>query len=513
MSNQVVSVEEIKQYDLAYKSNEVNEQSMQLGALWEDCSKHLTRSFLGKLGLGNRKNADNPLEVSIVKRVIDALTVVYSTAATRILADGQEEYDDDDPIMQAATAAWKRSSYDLIWQRADSARNLWRTCVLEWNEDHANRCVGAVVYGPHQVFRNCSVSSPHAIQEDKEVLLQIRWSMNPQENLYRAYVRGDSSWYCWIVNESGHMPEDVEQPYGESGECPLGSLLPIQVLTDEYPGFRAWLPIPQSRVSWALGINGIVNDTNFLVQMEAHSQLAIQTDAKAESIPTAQGPDKVWIVPSDSKVERLASSPKIAESIEVAKHLTTLFATSEYLPGDIFDASHTPHTGQALKVANHSLALRRQRQLMLVEPQEREAWRIYSALHNVYASEWGMKPLLESADVHVYPAKTWLPIDQKEAQELMYKDLMAGLKSRVMAVQELYGLTREQAIQHLKRVEKDRAQYPADGYESPGALIADSGPRAALGEGSATPLGSLNEKMPDGSITSAIAAKPYASKP
>lgn len=456
--------------------------SEQLTQLWDDTSSALTVSYLRQLGLGNKLNQSHPFEVGALRRIVDAMTVVYSVPATRVLAVDGVELDDDDPFTDTLNRAHRLSGYDLLWQRIDAQRNLFRTCVVEWTEDHATGCVGAQMFSPHQVKRFVDSSAPHAVDADDAVALRIRGAADPKHELYRLWHRAsDGSWLCHVVNGVGET--EGEQPYGDSGQPPF-DVLPVQIVTDEHPMFRAWIPIPQSRIAWALGINGSIADLAYLVQMEAHSRKVIKTDSVA-AVPTETGPDATIKVPVDGDFQILGTQPKIAESVEVLDQQLRLWAISEYLPGDIFDSSKTPHTGQALKVANHHLAQRRWRQLQLVPTQEADAFTKYVAVHNANARDWGVSLLPDVAELRVTPGRAWQPTDMRELQDTTFKLVAAGFLSRIQAAQELFGFSRAQAIEHLERVRRDEESFPAAEFQNTGAMV-DDGPRAALGEGSAT---------------------------
>lgn len=503
----IVSIKEIKQADESWKGGAgYNEASAKLGQLFDDASSNLTLNYLRTLGLGNKYNSQYPFEASIMKRIVDALTVVYSAPATRVLEIDGTELADDDPFSTAMVEAFERSCYDLLWQRIDALRNLYRTAIIEWTEDPSQGCVGAIVYGPHQVYRMPSMTAPHAIEYDRAVLLQIRQGESQRDNLYRLWLKDGENFKCFIVDESGEPIND--QPFGASGKTPYSDMLPLQIITDEHPTFRAWLPIPSSRISWALGINGQIADLALLVQHEAHTTKVLKSDSSG-AVPSEVGPDKIIKIPQDGDFLSLASSPHIAESATVLEQMLRLFSVSEYLQGDLFDSSKTPHTGQAMRVAQHPLAQRRARQIQLIPSQERRAWTIYSRIHNTFCGGWGVPLLPESAGIRVTPNNSWQPVDLTEKQNTVFKNLAGGFLSRISATQELFGLTRHQAISHLERVARDNEIFALTEFQNPGAMV-DDGASAALGPDSATKTpGAFNPDIPTStegaSLTDAVA--------
>lgn len=474
---QLTDVKAIKQADSFYKASQQNDLACKLAALYEDSATSLTYNYLRSLGLGNPENTQHPFEVSILRRIVDSVSVVYNSPATRCLFLGGQELSDDDPLNLATQRAFQASGYDLIWQRIDSTRNLFKTCVVEWAEDHANECVGAILYGPHQVFRTPNTLAPHSIELDSEILLSLYSHVDDRKCLYRLWKFVNGAWHTWIVDGTGELAG--EQPYGMEGQTPF-DILPLQVVYSEAPMFRAWLPMAASRVAWCMGINASINDLAYLVQQEAHSIKVLRTDSS--KVPTEIGPGTVVKTEAEGSLDVLSQAPKITESVGVLDQQLRLFAISEYLPGNMFDANYAQvHTGQALKVATHPLAQQRWRQLQLMHSQEKKAWQIYTAIHNTNASLWRVPLLPDQAELRVSGSTSWQPIDVRESQEVGFKNLAAGMSSRVMLAQELFGLSRPQAIEHLERIERDNEEWPAKDWQNTGAMVQDSGPLPALG--------------------------------
>ncbi len=502
----IVDIKAVKDRDAQYKGAKHNDLACKLHALYEDAATTMTLNYLRGLGLGNPDNTQHPFEVSILRRIIDAVSVVYNTPATRTLVLNDEELTDDDPLAVATQEAFEASGYDLIWQRIDSLRNLYKTCVVEWAEDNANNSVGAILYGPHQVYRTPNPLAPHNIEMDSEILLELRSAVNAEDCVYRLWKYANG-WRTWLVDGHGELLPD--QPYGIDGAVPF-DILPLQVVYAEAPMFRAWLPMPASRVSWCLGINASINDLAFLVQQEAHSIKVLKTDSM--KVPNEIGPGTVIKTEADGGLDVLSQSPKITESVGVLDQQLRLFAISEYLPGNLFASDYAQvHTGQALRVAMHPLSMQRWRQVQMMQQQENKAWTIYSSIHNANARTWGVAPVPEMAKLRVSCSTAWQPSDIREAQDVGFKNLAAGMKSRPMLAQELFGLSRSQAIEHIERVKRDNEIWPPSEHQNAASMTDDAGPRSALGEDSASKnpdafnpdIASNNEQ---GSVVGALSA-------
>jgi hypothetical protein len=457
-----------------------DEASSQLSMLWDDRSRQLTYSYLAGLGIGNKKQ-ERPVQAALTRRIVDAMAVVYSVPALRWLRDAQGPLPEESIGMDSMNGAFRRSMYDLLWQSIDGLRNLYRNAVVEWVEDDASGCVSAFVFGPHQVYRTPDPSNPSAIDRDRTVALMIRAADKPEDQRWRVWERSGDGWNVYLVDGLG--AEVGAQPYG--GRSPFGGLLPLQVIYDEHPLGQAWLPIPESRVDWALSLNGMLNDLALLVQLEAHSPKSIKTGGSSrKGLPTAVGPDQVVVIEdADGEFKVHSQQPKIAESIAAIEQQLGLWALGEYLSPDEFKASTVPQTALALRTKERALEKRRRRQIQLAPAQEQGAWLRYSRVHNTFARRWGVEILPEAAELSVQCGRTWQPSDPKELQDYLFKQLAAGFKSRVDVLMELDGLTRQQAIEQLERVRLDRLRFPLEEYQAPGSLTEVHG---TLGEGSST---------------------------
>lgn len=480
----LIDVKSIRKADEALKPGGVqyDEDAIKLAQLFEDRSRALTTAYLKQRGLG-RPNESTPIEVSILRRIVEALAVTYRTPPVRRLAVNGRELADANPSAQALAQVYARMSIDLHMQTIDVMRTLYRQVVVTYAESHAHGCAQLRVFEPFNVARKANPMAADTLEEDEAILLCVCAGKDDASSLYQAWLHADDgSWRCWVVDGRGELAEGVDQPYDEDGIPPFEGL-PAQLIYDEHPRGRAYLPIPQSRVSFALAVNGLVADLAYLVQMESHTPMHLATD-DTRGVPTETGPGKLWLSPADSRITALATNPKIAESGEVLDQLLRLWLTGETLPGDALKAGAPIVTGAALKVRERDLTARRQRQVALAIEDERRAYAKIAAVHNTFAEVWRLPELREDAELRVSIARQYVPADPKEVQDRMYRDIAIGAASVLDYIQERDGCDRDTAIRTWQRVQEDRALFPVG--QTPGALVEDAGPLAALGPGSAT---------------------------
>lgn len=93
-----------------------------------------------------------------------------------------------------------------------------------------------------------------------------------------------------------------------------------------------------------------------------------------------------------------------------------------------------------------------------------------------------------------YFSPAWQPASIREAQDTAFRDVAVGAMSLLEYVAQTRSVSLSEAASILDRIEADRARFPAssvpelvsEATENPGALT--SGPKPALGPGSATPI-------------------------
>lgn len=483
-----LDIEGIKAKDRACKPDCLDEDAEALAALYEDRSRSLTKAYLARRKLG-RKNEAIPLESSIMRRIVDALSTVYRTPPVRTLVTAAgDELGDLDPRVRNMDQVLGLMSYDLVWGKVDALRNLYRQAVVSFAESPSYPTIQMRTFGPECVCRMVNPLAADTLEEDEKILLEVA----DDPDVYQAWLhQDDGSWRCYLLDERGDLLP--KQPYVD-GVLPWGGMLPMFLVHDELPMGRAWLPIPQSRVAFALGINGLLNDLAKLVEMEAHTPTHVATDDPAAA-PTETGPGVAWVTPANTKIEMLSTNPKIAEAGTVLDQMFRLWLLGEALPGDEFKSDRQVLTGTALRVRERELAARRNRQVPLAHLHERVAYDKLRTLHNYFAGALRLPRLDESTTLRVTLGRSWQPADPAELQQRYYRDMSVGAASGIDYLMERDGLTRPQAVQLYERIQVDRESYPMGQppaedaatdpmpHQNPGAVVPGQGPKVASPSG------------------------------
>ncbi len=431
--------------------------AIRLAELYEDRAKQLVLTHMKTIGVGNPDNPD-PYTVPILRRLVDALSVVYRTPPVRRLTNGDREFADNDPASVALATVYDRMAADQHWACADRMRNLYGTVAVVYQESNAHRSVQMRVIEPFNLLRAPSSRSADVLDEDEAVAFCVRAADRPPDERFELWVHeDDGTWCAHMVNGDGEKAGT--QPYGDEGISPFGDVLPAQIIYAELPRGRAYLPIPASRIAYSLGVNAIANDLAYLLQQEAHTTIAVSTD-DSDGVPDEVGPGSIWSMPSDSQAKAITTNPKISESGQVLDQILRLFATGESLPADTFQLNRSILTGQALKVQERPLEARRQAQSPMAAENERMGYAKIARVHNVFAASWD-QPLLDAgAELRLTLGRAWQPVDPRDLQQVYFGDLEAGSASIIDYMMERWALTRDAAIQAYERVKADRELYP-----------------------------------------------------
>lgn len=498
-----IRIEDLKKRDERFKPGNFAGDAIDLAALSENRGRAITYSHLRRVAMGDPDNS-RPLCVGSIPRLQDSLSVLYRTPATRRLKRGREFLSDDSPDAEAFQEMSRRMLLDNVWQLVDARRNLTRQCAVSFTESHAHQSVQARVFWPFEVFRSPTPGAADIMDEDEAVAFQLVDSPRPEECVYQLWQHEGDGWRFWIVDGSDRLVGP--QPYGESGK-PSFEGLPVVMVYDSLPAGAAWLPIPESRLDFALNVNALANDLAYLVKLEAHTLKVAITDDAAMAKPTSVGPDKLMILPGGSDMKLLAHNPQIAAVNDTIAHQLAMLAISESLPADYFARDRQVRTGPALKVAERDLESRRQRQSAPAQETERIAFAKYRAIHNAFASAWGVAPIAEDLTLSVSFNRQFQPTDAKDLQETWFKDLAIGAASIIGYLQERYNLDRPGAIELYEQIQEDRETFVVAAQQNPAALV--DGPNPAVGtEGAEKVPGALNPDVAtstDGaSVTDAV---------
>jgi len=332
------------------------------------------------------------------------------------------------------------------------------------------------IFEPYNVLREPDPSAGDMIENDRQFALCL--AKTGQVETWEHWKRDGQTWRVQIVQTQGEREElSSDQPFGSTALVSPYPVLPVQVVYDELPQGRAWLPPRASRIANQRAVNAIANDLWSLITHQAHSREVLKVDDPA-SAPTVTGHGGMYKLEPNDSYEMVTPNPKIKECQEVLDYLAMLWLLGEDMPLSDFDKSTQVLTGAALLVQERALNARREGQVPLALEDERLAWRKLRAVHNLHtranaSGTWDLPALAEDTELEVEIAEVTQPIDAAQLQNAMFRDIAGGAASIIDYIQARDSVSRKIAIETYERVKEDMTAYP------PGQLDQGGGPQAA----------------------------------
>lgn len=472
-------IAELKGKTREQKPSEADTTWKLLSAMYEDASRAHTQGRLAQLGMGVKGNSA-PIEVGVVRRVVDRLAVTYDKAPARFLSRNRKRIAESRAEHVNMIDFCARSQYDLVWDQVDKKRSLLRQVAIRFYPSKQRSSFNVQVFTPDNILRDPSGAEPDTLDEDRAFALKLSASGGHRETweLWRK-SRKDGLWRVMWINEQG-QPLSMEHQVFRTGVArdELGFIspydnLPVQMVYDEIPLGRAWLNPRQSRAAFNDALNAVMNDLLALVQLQAHAREIFKTDNPNATLPPQRGPGTSLKIPVDSTLEYETPSPNIADCLETLQQFERVFTLSEDLPTSELSPDKTILTGAALKVEERPLAARRRKQIPLAHQDERLAWGRGGSVLRVHAVQLGITPPPKDLEMVVELAEPDQPTERGDVLEDGAKGIALGVESTIDVLQRLHGCTRSEAIERYERIKADKEAYPPLG--NPGAQ--QEGPR------------------------------------
>lgn len=476
-----MSLEKLREIDAKTKPPNAELDWIMAANYYEDSSRLHTIEANKNLGVGLRSN-DRPLELNLIRRIIDRQAVCYKSAPTRWLSAGATRLDDSDPTMVLLAQTLRRMQYDLGWRRADRLTTLHRQVAIRWYPSPSRRAVVMRVFEPYNFMRETDPSAADDVSADARFALLL--SKIGAVETWEYWERTLDGWLMSLVDEKGALLAD--QPFALTGGVVPYQQPPVQMLYDEVPQGRAWLPPRGSRLAWARATNAMTEDLWALVVSQAHSERVLKTDDPG-SAPTTTGPNTLMRLEREDDYQLVSGNPKISESREVLADLLRFWAVSEDLPSSEWDKNKTILTGVALMVQERPLDSRREERLPMAAENESLAFRLWRPVHNVNAFSWNVPSLPDDLELGVQLGSTKAPVNQRELQESSFGEIAIGAASVIDYLMAARGMNRADAIKEYERVQIDLDKYPT--VKNPG-MFASTGPKLAGVGASPEPLDS-----------------------
>lgn len=428
-------------------------------ALADDRSRAKVQARNKALQMGVRDDA-HPVECSLLRAVVEALSVCYRSSPTRWLARGGERLAEDASEHRAVMAAYERASVDAALAEIDRMRTLFRQVAVRLYPSDLKRRVRLMPYGPMHLLREPDLSEPDDLRADRRFALQHAGG-------YEMWTRDAEGWSMAMLNTQGQLLPMESQPFAESNLRNPYPELPVVLF---YDGLAKgpWIPPKSSRTSYPLMISTLMNSLVSLVRWQAYSEVQYEQPADSartvtpNEMPSKTGPGLRHLLPPGVTPRMLTHDPRVEECIKVVDVLMDQWLRSESLPTDQFKRSQSV-TALGLRTLAQPLQRRQESMRTFALEGERMLYRAFAAVHNVHAGEWGATRLPVDVELEVELGPVEVPTDPRELVDTTAKSMALGGSSVIDLIMAERTLTRTEAIQWYERVVDDREQYPPPG--------------------------------------------------
>ncbi|MCB9655151.1 MAG: hypothetical protein H6729_13595 [Deltaproteobacteria bacterium] len=464
-----VNLNQLRAQSLKFKPAGMDQHVSMLRAYYSDCSAGLTLRRLEDLGMGVAGNR-RPLEVGLMRWVIDQLAVAYSTPPNRWLVNSNgKRLAESNGNVRAMKQTLATSRYDLAWRMADRMRTLCGQAVLRFFAVDERSSVQVRVFTPDAVHRIPSSGIGDTMDCDEAFALDLSSGCE-------VWEREGAEWVCVWTDQNGRMLPPNKQPFAASGYVVPYERLPVQVVYDGLSNGEAWVPPKATRLAAVESVNVLLNEALVLVQKQAHASRFV-TGARTDDVPAAAGPGVTTVLENvEARVFDLSPNPAIADVVSFARESIRTFLRSEGLPADSFEASARVLTGSALKAQMRELSERRRLASVLAKEDERQAWQRFVSVQSLHADAWGQTELAD-LDLEVDLGAFDLPTDSREVIDVAARELALGVASKVDVVCRTRNVSREQALQILEQVKADDELF---GTSEVAPTLAQDGPKTAM---------------------------------
>lgn len=235
----------------------------------------------------------------------------------------------------------------------------------------------------------------------------------------------------------------------------------------------------------------------YLANTQSHGQAVMVGPGKVRRL----GPGSIVRVddPSGSFTFH-APGADIAGILESAQRQIQIQALLRHLSPDMYSLTRPSiQTGPAKLLEQAALVEARWRRTLVADGWEADRFDLERLLHNAYGRPTGFAAISWKTRQIVRWGELRVPVDRAAQVTRLLAEIGAALTSRTDAAMEIYGLPREEATEHLRRVDEEAAPKQAPKPAEAGASAAPGAPNAP------------EAKPPDAAAPSASA--PAASTP
>jgi len=380
-----------------------------------------------------------PLQINIVRKVIDALAMVYCKPAKRAVIGTERD-------QQLFDAIAKGAALDMTLKQASKYTKLHKTALLRavWR----NGKLEIDILTP-DLLDVTTGDSPRDLQK----VMVTNWpdSGRAEDVTYSLWSADTFQRLDW----RGNVIETMPNPYG---------VLPFVPCWDSLPIDSFWVPGGQDLISAQDAINEKLTDLMYIIRSQGFGVGFIKSGDHGPSgigaLDTVKAaPGSFVVLPTDPNAEIGFVSPDapIKEVWETIQAIIQQTAIANGLSAHSLTAQPVSESGISKIVSNNELMEKRQDDIDL--------WRRYEArLFEVVKLVWNThnpgSKFSDKAELSTDFTEVKQPSQEIEQSEKWQTLIDAGQASPVdWAMARNPDLTREQAIEHLRQVKAEAMEF------------------------------------------------------
>lgn len=453
--------------------------------LWQGRGRHLVRRYLADQGMGIANDA-YPLQVGLLRHVVDQLSVIYRTPPTRYLTQGPIRVGDEDTAQTILWEQYERAHVDAVLREVDTRRSLWRTAFVRVYASDAAQRVKLAVFPPTAVYREPEPGEPDDLRADRRIVVER------SDQTCELFERTDEGWRLTMYNSHG-VP---------SGEPETLDVLPLVGFWDGLPDLPYLHPY-EHRTEYMMKLAMIANELPASIKYNVHPRSTMESDALTgdQQLPEVEPPVDIGpgVLAALAPGERMVIhelNPKIEAIASAVAEVVREWFRTESLPTDDFRSSQAV-SALGLRVLSEPLKERRERLAPFARESEVRLFDAFRYMHNLHNEDWNQPFIAEGRGLEVVLGTIDVPTAPSDHLEVLSREMALGLQSRLGALMSYRGLTRREALSELLQVEEDRAAFRLDRDDEPAPEI----------EGAASTATDPDDVLSDGASMLQLAAR------
>lgn len=355
---------------------------------------------------------------NLLKRVINELSMVYKTEATRTLSVESDRWDE----IQAET------DIDTRMKRVNRLTNLVNDIIIKVGIRGGKMAYDIITPDI------CSITQDPEDPTRIQSIMWLRTSVNTPSSSEVEYEYMDDLGYWLVLNKDFA----IKQTYFDPSTYPYKDaegrvVLPLVVVHRQHPECAFW-DQDSGRDLYDAAVQMGVKMT--LIDYYIKTASFKQPYVLGADVPTGQVMDvttflKVPVVDPNTHPEIgvLDLQPQLPALIEALTYQLNSVINNYGISADMWTLSINEMSGRALKIKNRALLEQREEQIPTYRAAEEDLFFVTRIVNNAHASYMGWETIPEEAELEVDFAEVEFPEDPVYELDLSIKKLECGLLS------------------------------------------------------------------------------------